>query len=75
MRFYVNYLADQVAHPGENRPIGVILCTDKDAAEVHYATAGIERSVFVSRYLAQLPSEDQLAQWLREERALLEMKP
>ncbi len=70
----MNYLADQVAHPGENHPIGVILCTDKDAAEVHYATAGIERSVFVSRYLAQLPSEDQLAQWLREERALLEMR-
>jgi predicted nuclease of restriction endonuclease-like (RecB) superfamily len=74
MNFYVNYLADHVAKGEENRPIGVILCTDKDAAEVHYATAGIERSVFVSRYLAQLPSEDQLAQWLREERALLEMR-
>ncbi len=72
MNFYVNYLADQVAKDDENHPIGVILCTDKDAAEVHYATAGIDQSVFVSRYLAQLPSEDQLARWLREERALLE---
>ncbi len=72
MNFYVNYLADNVAREGENRPIGVILCTDKDASEVHYATAGIEDSVFVSRYLAQLPSEEQLARWLKEERALLE---
>lgn len=72
MNFYVNYLADQVAREGENRPIGVLLCTDKDVADVHYATAGIERSVFVSRYLVQLPSEEQLARWLREERAQLE---
>ena len=61
MNFYVNYLAEQVAKDDENHPIGVILCTDKDAAEVHYATAGIEQSVFVSRYLAQLPSEEELA--------------
>ncbi len=73
MNFYVNYLAEHVARGEENHPIGVILCTDKDAAEVHYATAKIEQSVFVSRYLAQLPSEDQLARWLHEERALLEM--
>lgn len=72
MNFYVNYLADQVAREHENRPIGVILCTDKDAAEVHYATTGIEHSVFVSRYLAQLPSEEQLRRWLQEERLLLE---
>ncbi len=56
MNFYVNFLADQVTREDENPPIGVILCTDKDAAEVRYATAGIERAVFVSRYLAQLPS-------------------
>jgi len=72
MNFYVNYLAGNVTRSHENRPIGVILCTDKEAAEVHYATAGLEQSLFVSRYLAQLPSEEQLTRWLREERALLE---
>jgi len=72
MNFYANYLAEQVARSDENPPIGVILCTDKDAAEVHYATAGMEHSVFVSRYLVQLPSEETLARWLKEERALLE---
>lgn len=71
MNFYVNCLADQMAREGENRPIGVLLCTDKDIAEVRYATAGIEESVFVSRYLVQLPSEEQLARWLRDELAHL----
>jgi predicted nuclease of restriction endonuclease-like (RecB) superfamily len=72
MHFYVNYLAEEVARPGENRPIGIVLCTNKDAAEVHYATGGISDSVFVSRYLAQLPSPEQLERWLLEERSLIE---
>jgi len=46
--------------------------TDKDAAEVHYATAGLEQSVFVSRYLTELPPEEQRARGLQERRALLE---
>ena len=58
----------------ENQPIGVSLCTDKDAAEVHFVTEGIERSVSVSRYMAQLPSKEQLRQRLQEERLLLEGK-
>jgi len=72
MHFYLNYLADQVAHPDENPPIGLLLCADKDVQEVHYATAGLKQSVFVSRYLLKLPSEEQLTAWLREEQSLLE---
>ncbi len=72
MHFYLNYLADQVAHPDENPPIGLLLCADKDVQEVHYATAGLKQSVFVSRYLLELPSEEQLTAWLREEQDLLE---
>lgn len=72
MNFYVNYLAENVARPDENPPIGILLCTDKDAAEVRYATGRLEQSVFVSRYLVQLPSEEQLTRWLQEERMMLE---
>ncbi len=74
MNFYVNYLAENVARPDENPPIGILLCTDKDVAEVHYATGHLEQSVFVSRYLVQLPSEERLAQWLQEERMQLEAR-
>jgi len=71
MHFYLNYLADQVAHPDENPPVGLILCADKDEAEVHYATAGLAQSLFVSRYLVKLPSEEQLKRWLQQERSVL----
>ena len=72
MNFYLNYLQAEATHADENPPIGVILCSGKDAAEVHYATAGMDQQLFVSRYLVALPSEDKLKQWLLDEQELLQ---
>ncbi len=72
MNFYLNYLKDQVAYSDENTPIGIILCAEKDGEEVHYATAGLDKQLFVSQYLIKLPSEEQLKQWLRDEQVILE---
>jgi len=71
LRFYVNYLAEQVAHPDENPPVGILLCADRDAEVVRFATAGDE-DLFVTRYQLELPSEEQLQQWLHDERARIE---
>jgi len=60
-----------VALPDENPPVGILLCADKDAEVVRFATASDE-SLFVSRYVLQLPSEEMLRRWLHEERARLE---
>lgn len=67
MNFYLNYLRENVAYPHENPPVGIILCADRDAETVRYATAGLDNQLFVSRYLVALPSEELLKQWLREE--------
>ena len=72
MNFYLNYIAENISRPDENPPVGILLCADKDAEEVHYATAGLDQAIFVSRYLVALPSEEQLTGWLREERVLLQ---
>jgi len=71
MNFYLNWLRDNAALPDENPPIGIVLCAEKDAAEVHYATGGLDRQVFVSRYLVALPSEAQLQAWLAREQEVL----
>jgi len=71
MNFYLNYLREKVSLADENPPIGVVLCADKDAEEVHYATGNLDQQVFVSRYLTRLPTEEQLRTWLAEERELL----
>ena len=72
MRFYLNFLAGEVALPDENPPIGILLCAGKDEEVVQFATAG-DDDVLVSRYLLELPSRDQLAQWLHEARAAAEV--
>ncbi len=73
MQFYLGYLVEQVALPEENPPVGILLCADKDSEDVRFATAGDE-SLFVSRYVLELPSEEMLRRWLHEERALLEQE-
>jgi hypothetical protein len=34
MNFYLNYWKDQVMAEGDNPPVGVLLCTDKDQTKV-----------------------------------------
>ena len=45
---------------GENEPVGLILCSAKDNAVVHYAMGGIKANVFASRYMTALPDEETL---------------
>ena len=71
MNFYLNYLKENTTKEGENPPVGILLCADKDSEEVHYATTGLDNAVFVSRYLVALPSEGQLKAFLRREQELL----
>jgi len=75
MNFYLSYLRENVSLADESPPVGIVLCADKDAEEVHYATGNLDHKVFVSRYLTRLPTEQQLRDWLAEERELLARRP
>lgn len=75
MNFYLNYLREKISLADENPPVGIVLCADKDAEEVYYATGNLDHQVFVSRYLTRLPTEEQLRAWLAEERELLARGP
>ena len=52
--------------------MGILLCTEKDAEEVYYATSGIDTQLFVSRYVVELPSKEKLKEWLRQEKERIE---
>lgn len=71
MNFYLNYYRQEVMPEGDNLPVGLILCTDRERVHVEYATAGLDNQVFVSRYLLALPSVEQLEAFLAEERLKL----
>jgi predicted nuclease of restriction endonuclease-like (RecB) superfamily len=60
MNLYLNYAKENMLRAEENDPVGLILCSDKNDAVVHYAMGGIGAKVFASRYLTVLPSEEAL---------------
>ncbi|MDD3927484.1 MAG: PDDEXK nuclease domain-containing protein [bacterium] len=60
MNLYLNYAREHMMEPGENEPVGLILCSAKNNAVVHYAMGGIKANVFASQYLTALPDEETL---------------
>ena len=64
---YLEYYKNEVMQEGDNPPVGILLCTDKENILVKYATAGLERSVFVHKYLIALPSKEELENYLSNE--------
>jgi predicted nuclease of restriction endonuclease-like (RecB) superfamily len=68
MNFYLNYYRENEMAEGDNPPVGLILCTDRNETRVKYAIAGIDNQLFVSKYLTALPSEEKLLEFLRNDR-------
>ena len=62
MNLYLNYAQEHLMELGEGAPVGLILCSAKNDAVVHYAMGGIKANVFSSRYLTVLPDEEALRQ-------------
>jgi predicted nuclease of restriction endonuclease-like (RecB) superfamily len=60
MNLYLNYIREHMTEPDENEPAGMILCSAKDDAVVHYAMGGIKAKVFASEYLTALPDPETL---------------
>jgi predicted nuclease of restriction endonuclease-like (RecB) superfamily len=61
---YLEFYKNEVMQEGDNHPVGILLCTDKGSTLVKYATAGLEQSVFVHKYLIELPSKEELETYL-----------
>lgn len=52
---------------GDNPPVGILLCTARDAEHVEFATAGLDNYVFVSKYRLALPTEEELKVFIQKE--------
>src|SRR3989338_1755811 len=55
INFYINYVKKQLNKDGENDPIGIILCTEKNDVQIEYAMSGMSNKLFVSKYKLYLP--------------------
>lgn len=65
---YVTWYRKHMMAEGDNPPIGILLCTDKDHELVEYALASMDNQLFVSKYAVELPSKEKLLQFLHEQR-------
>lgn len=68
---YVGYYQQHEMTQGDQPPVGILLCTQKNHEMVQYALAGMTNKLFVSRYQLQLPAASEMEAFLR--RALGEL--
>ena len=74
MHLYLNYAREHWMKPGENPPVGLILCAEKGASEAHYALEGLSNKVLAAEYQTVLPDEKLLAEELAKTRRELEAR-
>jgi hypothetical protein len=63
----------ELMNEGDNPPIGIILCADKNDLVVKYTLPEGDKSIYVSKYKLYLPSEEELIEELNREYGLLSM--
>ncbi|MBI5385776.1 MAG: DUF1016 domain-containing protein [Verrucomicrobia bacterium] len=72
MHLYLNYAREHWTRPGENPPVGLILCSEKDHAVARYALAGLDNKILSAEYRLALPPETALVAELEQTRRALE---
>lgn len=72
MHLYLNYAKENWTHLDENPPVGLILCSQKDEALVHYTLENLPSKVLAAEYKTILPDEKLIAKELDRSRELLE---
>ena len=73
MQMYVNYYKKTQMIEGENEPIGILLCADKDDAVVEMTLGDDVKNVYASKYLTYLPTKEELIKIIRDEKELYEL--
>jgi predicted nuclease of restriction endonuclease-like (RecB) superfamily len=74
MHMYLNYAREHWTLPGENPPVGLILCAEKDEILARYSLEGLPNKVLAREYKTALPDEDEIAAELRSTRELLSLR-
>lgn len=72
MHMYLNYAREHWTKPGENPPVGLVLCTSKGSNEAHYALDGLPNKVMAAEYQTVLPDAKLLEAELDRTRRALE---
>ncbi|MBI3770009.1 MAG: DUF1016 family protein [Deltaproteobacteria bacterium] len=74
MHLYLNYARKHWMQAGENPPVGLILCSEKNDAVARYALEGLPSKVLAREYRLVLPDEKRLATEIERTRQRLEAR-
>ena len=72
MQMYVNYYTRELMEPGDNPPIGIVLCADKSDMLVRYTLPLDNKQIYASKYKLYLPKEEELQNEMNKKLRLLE---
>lgn len=72
MHLYLSYAQEHWTMPGENPPVGIILCTTAGQGLVHYTLDTLPTKVMAHEYRLALPDEKKLLQTIQEARQQVE---
>jgi len=73
MDMYVRVFDEQQRQEGDNPTLGLILCSERNAAVAKYSLLADKPQLFASKYQALMPTEAELQAELERDRALLEL--
>lgn len=51
-------------NPGDNPPVGIVLCAEKNDAVVEYTLPQDEKQIFAAKYMTYLPTKEELKELL-----------
>ncbi|MCL2779765.1 MAG: DUF1016 domain-containing protein, partial [Polyangiaceae bacterium] len=74
MHLYLNYARQHWMVEGENPPVGLILCAEKNSAVAHYALEGLPNKVMAAEYRTVLPKERTLVAEIEKAIHILETR-
>jgi len=60
MNMYLNYYEKDVNNKDDGKPIGIILCAEKDNVMLEYALGGLSNNIFASTYTYYIPDKEVL---------------
>lgn len=66
MQMYVNYYTRELMNPGDNPPIGIVLCAEKSDTMVRYTLPEGETQIYAAQYMTYMPSKEELKKILTE---------
>lgn len=74
MDMYVRMYEEKKRRADDNPTIGLILCSEGNQTVAKYSVLNDSKQLFASKYITELPSEDELRILLEHQRQLLRQK-